>query len=245
MTFDNAELVLVGLIFLWAGFVRTGLGFGGAALGLPLMLLVGATPVYWLPIIGIHLLFFSSLTLAKSLKKVDWPYLKRSLLWIIPPTLVGVAGLLSLPDDVIVVFIYSITIFYAVTWIFNTKISSHSPWVDKLLLILGGYVAGTSLTGAPLIVAVYMRHVAKEYLRNTLFVLWFILVSIKMVTFVIMNVDIDWEFSLLLIPVATIGHVLGIKAHQSITQNDEAFKRWVGGALFVISSFGLLKLFLS
>jgi uncharacterized protein len=245
MTFDNAELVLVGLIFLWAGFVRTGLGFGGAALGLPLMLLVGATPVYWLPIIGIHLLFFSSLTLAKSLKKVDWPYLKRSLLWIIPPTLVGVAGLLSLPDDVIVVFIYSITIFYAVTWIFNTKISSHSSWVDKLLLILGGYVAGTSLTGAPLIVAVYMRHVAKEYLRNTLFVLWFILVSIKMVTFVIMNVDIDWEFSLLLIPVAAIGHVLGIKAHQSITQNDEAFKRWVGGALFVISSFGLLKLFLS
>ncbi|VVH59330.1 hypothetical protein BSPCLSOX_273, partial [uncultured Gammaproteobacteria bacterium] len=26
---------------MWAGFVRTGLGFGGAALGLPLMLLVG------------------------------------------------------------------------------------------------------------------------------------------------------------------------------------------------------------
>lgn len=245
MTFDNTELALVGLIFLWAGFVRTGLGFGGAALGLPLMLLVGATPVYWLPIIGLHLLFFSSLTLVKSLKKVDWPYLTHSLLWIIPPTLVGVAGLLSLPDDVIVVFIYSITIFYAITWMFNTKITSHSPWVDKLLLILGGYVAGTSLTGAPLIVAVYMRHIAKEYLRNTLFVLWFILVSIKMITFVIMEVDIDWEFSLSLIPVAAIGHVLGIKAHQSITQNDEAFKRWVGGALFVISSFGLFKLFLS
>ncbi len=245
MTFDHTELVLVGLIFLWAGFVRTGLGFGGAALGLPLMLLVGATPVYWLPIIGIHLLFFSSLTLAKSLKKVDWPYLKRSLLWIIPPTLIGVAGLLSLPDDVIVVFIYSITIFYAVTWIFNTKITSHSPWVDKLLLILGGYVAGTSLTGAPLIVAVYMRHIAKEYLRNTLFVLWFILVSIKMIAFVIMSVEIDWEFSLALIPVAAIGHVLGIKAHQSITQNDKTFKRWVGGALFAISSFGLFKLFLS
>ena len=46
MTFDNTELILVGLIFLWAGFVRTGLGFGGAAFGLPSMLLVGATPVY-------------------------------------------------------------------------------------------------------------------------------------------------------------------------------------------------------
>ena len=49
MTFGNADLVLIGLIFIWAGFVRTGLGFGGAALGLPLMLLVGGTPVNEVP----------------------------------------------------------------------------------------------------------------------------------------------------------------------------------------------------
>ena len=131
MNFDNTTLVLVGLIFLWTGFVRTGLGFGGAALGLPLMLLIGGSPVYWLPIIGIHLLFFSSLTLFRSLKQVDWSYLRHSLLWIIPPTLIGVAGLLSLPDDVIIVFIYSITIFYAITWIFNTKITSKSLSVAR------------------------------------------------------------------------------------------------------------------
>ncbi len=243
MSFDTISLTLVGLIFLWTGFVRTGLGFGGAALGLPLMLLVGGSPVYWLPVIGIHLLFFSSLTLFKSIKKVDWQYLKHSLLWIIPPTLVGVAGLLSLPDTVVIVFIYSITIFYAITWVFDQKITSHKPWVDKLLLIFGGYVAGTSLTGAPLIVAVYMRHIAKEYLRNTLFVLWFILVSIKMITFVIMNVEIDWEFSLALVPIAAIGHVIGLKAHQRIIDNDQLFKKWVGSALLLISSFGLLKLF--
>jgi uncharacterized membrane protein YfcA len=244
MTFGNADLVLIGLIFIWAGFVRTGLGFGGAALGLPLMLLVGGTPVYWLPVIGIHLLFFSSLTLFKSLNKVDWNYLRHSLLWIIPTTLVGVAGLISLPDKVIIVFIYSITIFYALTWITNRKITSHKPWIDKCLLMMGGYVAGTSLTGAPLIVAVYMRYVNKEYLRNTLFVLWFILVSIKMATFVIVGVSIDWLFSFWLIPVATIGHVLGIKAHQKIIENDQVFKKWVGWALLSISSFGLLKLFL-
>ena len=243
MSFDTISLTLVGLIFLWTGFVRTGLGFGGAALGLPLMLLVGGSPVYWLPVIGIHLLFFSSLTLFKSIKKVDWQYLKHSLLWIIPPTLVGVGGLLSLPDTVVIVFIYSITIFYAITWVFDQKITSHKPWVDKLLLIFGGYVAGTSLTGAPLIVAVYMRHIAKEYLRNTLFVLWFILVSIKMITFVIMNVEIDWEFSLALVPIAAIGHVIGLKAHQRIIDNDQLFKKWVGSALLLISSFGLLKLF--
>jgi len=245
MSFDASSLALVGLIFLWTGFVRTGLGFGGAALGLPLMLLVGGSPVYWLPIIGLHLLFFSFLTLFKSIKKVDWHYLKRSLLWVIPPTLIGVAGLLSLPDTVVIVFIYSITIFYAITWIFNQKITSHKPWVDKALLVMGGYVAGTSLTGAPLIVAVYMRHVTKEYLRNTLFVLWFILVSIKMTAFVVMNVMIDWQFSLFLIPIAAIGHVIGIRAHQKIIENDQIFKKWVGGALLFISSFGLLKVILS
>ncbi|WPE16654.1 sulfite exporter TauE/SafE family protein [Candidatus Thioglobus autotrophicus] len=245
MVFDTTSLALVGLIFLWTGFVRTGLGFGGAAIGLPLMLLIGGSPVYWLPIIGIHLLFFSSLTLFKSIKKVDWRYLRHSLLWIIPPTLVGVAGLLSLPDQVVIVFIYSITIFYAITWIFNQKITSDKPWVDKLLLILGGYVAGTSLTGAPLIVAVYMRYVSKEYLRNTLFVLWFILVSIKMATFMLMGVVIDWSFSLALIPIAAIGHVVGIKAHQKIIENDQVFKKWVGSMLLLISSFGLLKVVLS
>ncbi len=241
MIFSNTELFLVGLVFMWAGFVRTGLGFGGAALGLPLMLLVGASPVYWLPIIGLHLLFFSSLTLFKSIRQVDWCYLRRSLLWIIPPTLVGVFGLLSLPDKVIIVFVYSITIFYSIIWIFNQKITSHQPWVDKLLLILGGYVAGTSLTGAPLIVAVYMRHVAKEYMRNTLFVLWFILVGIKMSTFVAFGVMIDWQLSLSLIPIAAIGHVVGLKLHQRIIENDDLFKRWAGGALLLVSSFGVLK----
>lgn len=241
MVFSNTDLFLVGLIFLWTGFVRTGLGFGGAALGLPLMLLVGASPVYWLPMIGIHLLFFSSLTLFKSIKQVDWRYLRHSLFWIIPPTLAGVFGLLSLPDKVMIVFVYLITIFYSIIWIFNQKITSHQPWVDKLLLILGGYVAGASLTGAPLIVAVYMRHVAKEYLRNTLFVLWFILVGIKMSTFVAFGVMIDWQFSLSLIPIAAIGHVIGLKLHQRIIENDDLFKRWVGGALLLVSLFGVLK----
>ncbi len=244
MIFSNTELFLVSLIFMWAGFVRTGLGFGGAALGLPLMLLLGASPVYWLPVIGLHLLFFSSLTLAKSIKQVDWKYLKQSLWWIIPPTLIGVFGLLALPNKVMIIFVYSITIFYAITWIFNQKITSHRPWVDKLLLILGGYVAGTSLTGAPLIVAVYMRYVAKQYLRNTLFVLWFILVCIKMVAFVAVGVPIDWQLSLMLIPVATIGHIIGLKLHDKIIQNDVLFKRWVGLTLLMISSFGLLKVFL-
>ena len=69
MNFTSLELSFVALIFCWSGFVRTGLGFGGAALGLPLMMLVGGSPIDWLPIIGIHLLFFSGISLSKALKK--------------------------------------------------------------------------------------------------------------------------------------------------------------------------------
>ena len=245
MDLSNLELILVGLIFLWTGFVRTGIGFGGAALGLPLMLLLGASPVYWLPIIGLHLLFFSSLTLFKSFARVDWPYLKQVLIWIIPPTLIGVFGLITLPDRVMIVFVYAISIFYAVIWLLDRQIASDNTWIDKLLLLLGGYVAGTSLTGAPLLVAVFMRHVAKTHLRNTLFVLWFILVSIKMATFVAFAVPIDWTLALALIPVAAIGHLVGLKLHDRMMQNDRLFKRWVGGALLLVSSFGLLKVLLS
>ncbi|MEE9303592.1 MAG: TSUP family transporter [Thiotrichaceae bacterium] len=242
MPFSHFEWTLIALIFIWTGFVRTGLGFGGAALGLPLMLLVGATPLYWLPIIGIHLLFFSSLTLFKSLKTVDWLYLKSALIWILPASLIGVAGLISLPDRVMIIFIYSVTLFYAFTWLFDKTISSHKPWVDRLLLFVGGYVAGTSLTGAPLIVAVFMRHVDKAYLRNTLFVLWFTLVTIKLTTFVIFEVKFDVVTALWLIPIAAIGHVIGLKAHAKIIENDRVFKQWVGGALLLISAFGLAKM---
>ena len=65
MSFTALELGLVSLIFSWSGFVRTGLGFGGAALGLPLMILIGGSPIDWLPIIGIHLFIFSGIALSK------------------------------------------------------------------------------------------------------------------------------------------------------------------------------------
>ncbi len=188
-----------------------------------------------------HLFFFTSLTLFSSLDSVDWGYLKRTLVWIIPPTLIGVIGLLNLPTKVIVIFIYCVTIFYAINWILDKKISSNKSWLDKVFLVIGGYISGTSLTGAPLIVAVYMRFVDKSMLRNTMFVLWIILVGIKMTAFVVVGVSIDWQFSLYLIPVAAIGHVLGIFTHQKIINNDQLFKKWVGGALLCISSFGMFK----
>jgi hypothetical protein len=236
-------MIAIALVFVWTGFVRTGLGFGGAALGLPLMLFVQNTPLLWLPIIGMHLLFFSGLTLVNRLHNVDWFYLRRSSIYIIPPAFVGIFGLLNLPTLWLNSFIYSVTLFYGLTWLLNRGIESHHVWADRGLLILGGYIAGISLSGAPLMVAVYMRNVSRYQLRDTLFVLWFILVSIKMTTFLVLSVDLHFRTALALLPIAAIGHVLGLKAHNAIMRNDLLFKRWIGGGLVVVSVLGLWYLY--
>lgn len=241
INFTTTELVLIALIFIWTGFVRSGLGFGGAALGLPLMLFIYNQPIYWLPIIGSHLLFFTSLTLRSRLNNVDWVYLKKSSIYIIPPALVGVFGLINLPNNLLIIFIYSVTLFYAVIWFLNMNIRSSNEWLDRFLLAVGGYVAGTSLTGAPLMVAVFMRNVAAHQLRNTLFVLWFILVAIKMTTFKALDVDIHLLTAVYLLPVAAIGHIIGIKTHELILKNDQQFKRIIGAVLIVISVLGLTQ----
>lgn len=239
LDFSNQKILITALLFVWAGFVRTGLGFGGAALGLPLMLFVHNDPRVWLPIISVHLLFFSGLTLRTRLHNVDWRYLRYSSTYIIPPAIIGVFGLLNLPIVWLNAFIYGITLFYGFMWLLNRAIKSGKAWLDKVLLVLGGYVAGTSLTGAPLMVAVYMRNVSKEQLRDTLFVLWFILVSIKMATFIAFSAPLYFFTALALLPVAAVGHFLGLKAHAAIMANDAMFKRWIGGGLVLVSGLGL------
>ena len=243
LDFSFYQIVSIALIFMWTGFVRTGLGFGGAALGLPLMLFVHNNPLLWLPMISVHLLFFSGLTLLNRLHNVDWTYLRQSLFYIIPPAIIGVFGLINLPVLLLDSFIYSITLFYGFNWLFNRGIESHHAWVDKGLLILGGYIAGISLTGAPLMVAVFMRNVNKQQLRDTLFVLWFILVSIKMTTFIALSVDLHFLTALKLLPIAAIGHFLGLKAHNVSMCNDLLFKRWIGGGLVAVSTLGLWQLY--
>jgi len=239
----HSETFAVCLLFIWTGFVRTGLGFGGAALGLPLMLFIRPDLLLWLPVIGTHLLFFSGLTLSRRLHHVDWAYLRYALWFIIPPALLGVFGLVNLPALWLNLFIYAITLFYGVIWVLNRAIKSQQKWVDRLLLIVGGYVAGMSLTGAPLMVAVFMRNVNRERLRNTLFVLWFTIVTIKMTTFMALSVNLHFIEALSLIPVAAIGHFVGLKAHHKIIENDQVFKQWVGAGLVVVSLLGLFNLY--
>lgn len=243
--FNAFQIAVICLLFVWAGFVRTGLGFGGAALGLPLLLFVSNQPLYWLPIISVHLLFFSGLTLFSRLQHVDWAALRKTSVYIVPPFIVGVFGLVHFPALWLNIFIYLVTLFYGVMWYVNYVIESHGNWVDKCLLMVGGYIAGVSLTGAPLMVAVFMRRIRREQLRDTLFVLWFVLVGMKMSTFIALQVDLHFTTALLLLPVAAIGHVIGLRVHDAISRNDRVFKRWMGGGIALISVLGLLDQILS
>lgn len=249
------QYLLIGLIFAWSGFVRTSLGFGGAVLALPFLLLVVNEPLVFLPIIAIHLMIFSSWIAwsghrqlqkegmggASAESNIDWGYLFKALKIMIIPKLIGVIGLLTLPAQVMTSIIFGIVFIYAIGYVLNRPFKSKNKYVDYVLLALGGYVSGTSLIGAPLIVAVFATHVAKEQLRDTMFVLWFILVVIKMVSFLIAGVDLQLIHQLWLLPCAFLGHLLGEKAHRYMLKADTGlFFRVLGGVLLLVSVVGLV-----
>ena len=240
--FTTGQLVAIALIFIWTGFVRSGIGFGGAALGLPLLLLVDDEPLVFLPIIGTHLLFFTSITLASRSHNVNWPVVGKVMAVIVLPKIAGLIGLFNFPNYWLVMAVFSITLFYGFTWIINYTIKSQSKTVDVVLLMLGGYVSGTSLIGAPLIAAVVARHVSRIQLRETLFVLWIILVTFKMGAFIAYDVELQWQFSLVLLPFVAIGHFVGLKAHDYLVTSDSTtFHRFLGLSLIIVSLAGLIK----
>ena len=160
-----------------------------------------------------------------------------------PAVLAGITGLLNPPQSWLLAFIYTIPLRYAIIWLANWAIHSRNDWIDKVLLVCGGYVAGTSLTGAPLLIAIFARHVPLARLRNTLFVLWFVLVTIKMAAFLVVGVDLRLAAALSLLPVAALGHILGLKTHEYMLRNDRRLKRVIGGALMLISLIALWRLY--
>lgn len=253
------QCLLIALTFIWSGFVRSGLGFGGAVLSLPFLLLIHNDALLYLPIISLQLLFFSGLILFENYKvrrkysaqniqsegSIDWPYLKRALAIMMIPKLIGVFGLITLPSDIMGLIIFSIVAVYAITYIFNKPFKSQYKSLDLIFLMLGGYVSGTSLIGAPLLTAVFATHVKKEQLRDTLFALWFILVSIKVAAFIYLEVDFQLIHQLWLLPCAAIGHLLGLKFHRKLQETDSVvFYRIMGSVLLLLSFIGLLRTFL-
>jgi hypothetical protein len=158
--------------------------------------------------------------------------------------MIGVLGLLTLPAGLMTGIIFSIVSVYSISYILNRPFKSNHPLLDTGFLMLGGYISGTSLIGAPLIVSVFATHVAKHQLRDTLFVLWFILVTIKMAAFIYAGVDLQLIHHLRLLPCAAIGHVIGLRFHHKIVEGDpKVFYRVLGITLLVVSLMGIASLF--
>lgn len=251
------QYLLVGLVFVWSGFVRSGLGFGGAVLSLPFLLLIHNAPLVYLPLIAVHLLFFSGLMGAQRLARhfqrrgeaqpatVDWLYLRKALGIILIPKLIGVFGLLTLPAVLMGSIIFGIVAVYALSYVLNRPFRSSDRRLDILFLMLGGYISGTSLIGAPLIIAVFATHVAAHQLRDTLFALWFVLVLIKMAAFIYAGVDLQLIHHLWLLPCAGLGHIVGLRFHNYLLQAEpRLFYRILGSVLLIISGIGLGRLWL-
>lgn len=258
------QYLLIFLIFVWSGFVRSGLGFGGAVMSLPLLLLIHNEPLAFLPVIAVHLLIFSTITVWQSHRRhrlalqqgsapdnadrntIDWAYLKKAFGIMIVPKLIGVLGLLTLPAGIMTGIIFGIVSVYSLSYILNKPFRSSHPAFDTFFLMLGAYISGTSLIGAPLIISVFSQHVSRHQLRDTLFVLWFILVAIKMVAFLAAGVDLQLIHHLWLLPAATIGHVIGLRFHERIMHADQAvFYRVLGSALLAVSLMGIASLLMA
>ncbi len=228
--------------------MRSGLGFGGALFTLPFLLLIHNDPLFFLPIISLHLLFFAGLTVIQSERgtkdanstSVNWQFVRYSLLVMIVPKLAGVVGLLVLPTALMNLIIFSLIAAYSLTYILGKPLQSNSRLIDIVFLIAAAYISGTSLIGGPLVIAVAMRHIRPHEFRNTLFVIWWILVSIKLCAFVIADVDIQLLNALWLLPFAGIGHLIGHRFHQQLLQRDSAsFYRILGWILLGTAIVGI------
>jgi uncharacterized membrane protein YfcA len=252
---ENWQYLAIALLFVWGGFVRSGLGFGGAVLTLPFLLMVYNVPLAFLPIIAVQLLFFSFITVLQSRLKataqgaaagrdtVNWRFLRYALLLMIIPKLIGVAGVITLPAPIVSGFIFLVVSVYGVSYILDRPFKSNNRWLDAFFLILGGYVSGTSLIAAPLVVPVAASRVEHYQLRDTLFVLWFVLVSVKLAAFVWTGIDLQWRHQLWLLPCAAVGHLLGLRFHEYTLRADtKVFFRVLGCGLLAVSVAGLARL---
>ncbi len=234
------QLFAVGLCFLWSGFVRSGLGFGGAALTLPLLLMIENDPLFFLPAICWQLLIFSLLTISTRWRHINWKYLGHLCLILFVPYVAGLIGLLKLSGSVVSTFVYTVTLIYGFMYMLNRAMKSGSRWMDAICIMGGGYASGVSMVGAPLIIAYSTRRLAPEQLRDTLFTMWLILVIGKLSAFSVANVDLQWQLTLITLPLVSLGHWLGLWAHRRLVSGDpKHFHQVIGFGLVAVSILGL------
>ena len=113
-------------------------------------------------------------------------------------------------------------------------------WSGFVLSELGFLGCSTGLAAA-----VCLRQVSRQNLRETLIVLWRILVVFKMSAFVYSGVDRQLLHQVWLLPCAAIGHVMGLKVHQKLlTSTGNLFMHLLGSGLLVVTLVGVWLNFL-
>jgi uncharacterized protein len=235
MEFDLYTIVVLMIAFWWSGFVRAGIGFGGAGLMYPVALLAVDSILFLVPIICVQLLIFSTATLIKDHHLIDWKTLGKLFATLFPTFMIGVFGLITLPADLVLYTVYAVIIYYSLSYIFNINTARLGKWLDYPVLLAGGYVSGLSLSGAPLIAAVAIKKLEKRRVRASLFVLWSVLVVMKLGTLYIYDVDLQLRHQLWLLPCALVGHLMGLRVHDRLMLVEgPAFYRWLGAGLLAV-----------
>ena len=103
-------------------------------------------------------------------------------------------------------------------------------------------LAGTSLIGGPLVIAVALRHIKMSAFRHPLFVLWVVLVSIKLIAFAWAGISLNLLATLWLLPFAGIGHLIGQRLHEQLLRQDTTrFYRIIGWILLMTAGAGLYQ----
>lgn len=242
MDYSVFSISVLLIAFIWSGFVRAGLGFGGAGLMYPIAFLAIDSVIYIVPIVGVQLLFFSSITLALGgYKQIDWKTTGILILVMLPTYLIGVFGLLQMSAFWLLMIVYGVLMLYSLGYILSYSVKP-KLWLNGPVLLFGSYISGLSLSGAPVVAAVAMQYLTKEQARASMFVIWIFMVVIKLATLHSFDVDLQLQDQLWLFPAAAIGHLIGLKFHDRLLElQDEGFYRWMGVGLLAISLIGLVR----
>ncbi len=232
----------LALCFLWSGFIRSGLGFGGLVLTLPFALMVVDSPLDIMPLAIVHAFVVGVSTVVLRFNNVDWLQLWR-MFWIMAiPVGLGLFGLITIPEYWLLILVFGVVLTYSLNYIRPFIRLKGGRWSDTATLMLGGYLSGLALIGSPLIVAVAGHRIERHRLRDSLLALWVILSPPKLVILFYSGVDLHLDWQWWLLPVNLAGHLLGMKFHDHLLNlRSGVFYRWLGLMLVVVVLFGITR----
>lgn len=242
MIFDTFTIVVLFLCFVWSGFIRASLGVGALILMLPFALLVINTPLIIVPVVATHAVILSSLTVLQHFYNVSWKHVGIFLGITFIPFIIGLYGLIQLPEKWLVLLAYMITLVYSLSYLWPRPVAKKSTILDLVTLIIGGYINGLSFTGGPPIAAVMSKHVPKRQFRDTFLAMVILIATIKLSTFYWLGISLQPQLQLIVIPAVLLGHVMGLRFHRYFVSMDERiFYRWLGIVLLMVTLLGIIK----